>query len=55
MTDLWLLVLAIGFFGVCVLYVVFCDRIIGPDDEAVVGDADVGGDAQEESVGAAIR
>ena len=29
------------FFGLCALYVSWCDRIIGPDPEPLAGPADV--------------
>jgi hypothetical protein len=34
MADLLVLLLVLGFFGLCVAFVYGCDRIIGPDDEA---------------------
>jgi hypothetical protein len=34
MADLLVLLLVLGFFGLCVAFVHGCDRIIGPDDEA---------------------
>lgn len=34
MADLLVLVLVLGFFGLCVAFVYGCDKIIGPDDEA---------------------
>jgi hypothetical protein len=30
--DLWVVLTVVGFFGLCVLLVRGCDRIIGPDD-----------------------
>ena len=45
MTDLWILVLGLGFFAVCALYVAFCDRIIGPDEENLAAITDHEGDA----------
>jgi hypothetical protein len=50
MTDLWILVLGIGFFAVCALYVVFCDRIIGRDED----DSDEADDAVEQESVAAV-
>lgn len=32
MADVWVLLLIVAFFGVCVALVRGCDRIIGPDD-----------------------
>jgi hypothetical protein len=40
MRDLLFLVLTVGFFGLTTLFVVACDRIVGPDtaaDDAVEG------------------
>jgi hypothetical protein len=37
MADLLVIVLVLGFFGLCVAFVNGCDRIIGPDDEADFG------------------
>jgi hypothetical protein len=34
MADLLVLLLVLGFFGLCVAFVYGCDRIIGPDDDA---------------------
>ena len=34
MADLWVVMLVLGFFGLCVAFVYGCDRIIGPDDHA---------------------
>ena len=34
MADLLVLMLVLGFFGICVAFVYGCDRIIGPDDDA---------------------
>jgi hypothetical protein len=39
MADLLVLILVLGFFGLCVAFVYGCDRIIGPDDEADLDDA----------------
>jgi hypothetical protein len=52
-TDLWILVLGIGFFAVCVLYVAFCDRIIGPDDDNLASDV-AGGTADADRETAAV-
>jgi len=32
MADVWVLLLIVAFFGVCVAFVRGCDVIIGPDD-----------------------
>jgi hypothetical protein len=32
MADVWVLLLIVAFFSVCVALVRGCDRIIGPDD-----------------------
>jgi len=37
MADLLFIAAMFGFFGLCVLLVRVCDRIIGVDDEVVVG------------------
>jgi hypothetical protein len=34
MADFLVLLLVLGFFGLCVAFVQGCDRIIGPDDDA---------------------
>ena len=39
MKDVVLVLALIAFFGVCVLYVRACERIMGPDDEVDAGDA----------------
>ena len=38
MADLLVLILVLGFFGLCVAFVYGCDRIIGPDDDADLDD-----------------
>ncbi|MGH9027226.1 MAG: hypothetical protein ACRDWD_14090 [Acidimicrobiia bacterium] len=53
-TDLWILVLGVGFFAVSALYVVFCDRIIGPDEGALLeatSSDEAGEDEQAVAVG----
>lgn len=37
MTDVVLLVALLAFFGVCVLYVRACERIMGPDESVDTG------------------
>jgi len=32
MADLWVILAVVGFFGLCWLLVLGCDRIIGPDE-----------------------
>jgi hypothetical protein len=34
MADVWIVLVTIGFFALCVGLVWGCDRIIGPDDES---------------------
>ena len=38
MADFLVVVTVVGFFALCVAFVYGCDRIIGPDDEAVTGE-----------------
>jgi hypothetical protein len=38
MADLLVLILVLGFFGLCVGFVYGCDRIIGPDNAADLDD-----------------
>jgi hypothetical protein len=38
MADIWVVVVVIGFFGICVAFVWGCDRIIGPDDAELLDD-----------------
>jgi hypothetical protein len=37
MADIIFVALALAFFAVCVLYVQWCDRIIGPDEFESLG------------------
>jgi hypothetical protein len=39
MKDVVLVLALLAFFGVCVLYVSACERIMGPDDSVDTGDA----------------
>jgi hypothetical protein len=43
MNDLLVVLMTLGFFGICVAYVGLCDRIVGPDEpethDAGSGDA----------------
>jgi hypothetical protein len=50
MADLLVLILVLGFFGLCVAFVYGCDRIIGPDDEADFDDEDLDDAAAEAEV-----
>ena len=42
MKDVIVILMTLGFFGLCVAYVALCDRIVGPepDPEPVVADDD---------------
>ena len=40
MADFWVLIVILGFFGLCVAFIYGCDKIIGPDDDADLDDAD---------------
>ena len=51
MADLLVLILVLGFFGVCVAFVYGCDRIIGPDDDADLDDADLDDTSAEDMAG----
>lgn len=47
MTDLVLIVATLAFVAICVAYIGWCDRIIGPDEPADgSGDTDAGTPAQ---------
>jgi hypothetical protein len=37
MADIGFILLLIGFFGLCVLFVRGCERIIGPEDDSSAG------------------
>jgi hypothetical protein len=39
-TDLLMLALMVGFFSLAILFIRFCERIIGPDVEAARTDVD---------------
>jgi hypothetical protein len=47
MKDVVLVLALLAFFGVCVLYVRACERIMGPDDGVDVGDASEPSRAEE--------
>ena len=34
MADVWVVLVILAFFGLCVAFVYGCDRIIGPDDDS---------------------
>jgi hypothetical protein len=38
MSDFIFIAVTIAFFAICVLYVHWCDKIIGPDDFPLAGD-----------------
>ncbi len=40
MADIVFVAIALAFFAICVLYVRWCDRIIGPDEVAPVRSGD---------------
>jgi hypothetical protein len=39
MADVWVVLVVIGFFGLCVAFVWGCDRIIGPDDAELLDES----------------
>jgi hypothetical protein len=43
MADVWVVLLIIGFFAVCVALVRGCDRIIGVDDASELDETDTSG------------
>jgi len=47
MTDLLMLAILVAFFGLAVVFVRACDRIIGPDLEAARGEAGPLADQEE--------
>jgi hypothetical protein len=55
MADVWVMLLILAFFAVCVAFVRGCDRIIGGDDSADLGTPESSeAEAREaETVGAA--
>jgi hypothetical protein len=51
MADLAFIVVIVAFFAVCAGYTRLCDRIIGPDEEALVeGGSGADGLTEEEAV-----
>lgn len=53
MADVWVLLVIVGFFGVCVAFVRGCDVIIGPDESAEAGPAAEPEVTERETAGAA--
>jgi hypothetical protein len=51
MADVWVLLLILVFFALCVAFVRGCDRIIGPDDAQDLEPPSPGEDVVRESVG----
>jgi hypothetical protein len=51
MADVWVLLLILAFFALCVAFVHGCDRIIGPDDAQDVAPSPPEEDIERESVG----
>ena len=43
MADVWVVLLIVGFFAVCVALVRGCDRIIGGDDASELDETDTSG------------
>ena len=53
MADVWVLLLIVAFFGVCVAFVHGCAVIIGPDDSADTAPATETQSGERETAGAA--
>ena len=53
MADVWVLLLIVAFFALCVGLVRGCDRIIGPDVAEDLAPSSPEGDADREPVGVA--
>jgi len=51
MADVWVLLLILAFFALCVAFVRGCDRIIGPDDAQELASPPPEEDTVRESVG----
>ena len=51
MADVWVLLLILAFFALCVAFVRGCDSIIGPDDAEELGPHAPEADAEGEPVG----
>jgi len=54
-TDVILVAALLAFFGVCVLYVRACERIMGPDDAVDIGPLVSVSEAEEELVAGTAR
>ena len=53
MADVWVLLLILAFFALCVAFVRGCERIIGPDDAEELAAPPPEAQAQREPVGIA--
>jgi hypothetical protein len=55
MADVWVVLLIVGFFAVCVAFVRGCDRIIGGDESSELHETEASGvePDEREPVGAA--
>ena len=53
MADVWVLLLILAFFALCVAFVRGCESIIGPDDAEDLAPSSPEGDADREPVGVA--
>ncbi len=51
MADVWVLLLILAFFALCVAFVRGCDRIIGPDDGEELDQPPPEAEAEREPVG----
>jgi hypothetical protein len=51
MADLWVLLLIVAFFALCVAFVRGCERIIGPDDAEELAPPPPEAEAEREPVG----
>jgi hypothetical protein len=52
MRDIVMLLLTMAFFAVCIAYVWWCDRIIGPDPVDLTDEPEQAAEVQPERVGA---
>ena len=53
MADVWVLLLIVAFFGLCVAFVRGCESIIGPDDTEELAPPEPEADAGREPAGVA--
>jgi hypothetical protein len=53
MADVWVLLLIVAFFALCVAFVRGCERIIGPDDADELAPPPPEADTEREPVGVA--